>query len=88
VTGTNSIGDRLRDVRKRRGLTQRDLARLSGVSVSFIRKLEQDAYDGGVRLETAHRMAQVLEVPTSALITGPDAAEPARTPRCASTPRR
>jgi hypothetical protein len=29
VTGTNSIGDRLREVRKRRGLTQRELAQLS-----------------------------------------------------------
>lgn len=64
---TRSIGDRLREARKRRGLTQRDLARLSGVSASYIRKLEQDAYDGGVRLETVHRLAVVLRVPTSAL---------------------
>jgi transcriptional regulator with XRE-family HTH domain len=78
VNETHSFGERLREARKRRGLTQRELARLSGVSASYIRKLEQDAYDGGVRLETAHRLAVVLEVPTSVLITEPDAPEPAR----------
>jgi transcriptional regulator with XRE-family HTH domain len=73
----STIGDRIREVRKRRGLTQRELARSSGVSVSLIRKLEQDDY-GDVRLETAHRLAVVLRVPTSALITGPDARDPDR----------
>jgi transcriptional regulator with XRE-family HTH domain len=78
VNDAHGIGERLRDVRKRRGLTQQDLARLSGVSVSFIRKLEQGDYEGGVRLETAHKLAVVLRVPTSALITEPDAPEPDR----------
>jgi transcriptional regulator with XRE-family HTH domain len=78
VNVTHSIGDRLREVRKRRGLTQRDLARLSGVSLSYVRKLEQGDYDGGVRLETAHRLARVLEVPTSALVAGPDSDAPTR----------
>jgi transcriptional regulator with XRE-family HTH domain len=77
MSEAHGIGDRIRDVRKRRGLTQRELARLSGVSLSAIRKLEQDDY-GSVRLETAHRLAVVLEVSTSALITGPDAREPGR----------
>lgn len=35
------IGSSLRKVRKRRGLTQRGLADISGVSLSLIRKLEQ-----------------------------------------------
>lgn len=69
VNETRSIGDRLREARKRRGLTQRELARLSGVSVSLVRKLEQDAY-GDVRLETVHKFAAVLRVPTSALAAG------------------
>ncbi|WP_347877198.1 helix-turn-helix transcriptional regulator [Streptomyces sp. 8K308] len=34
------IGDRLRDTRKRRGLSQGDLAKRSGVSYSLVRKLE------------------------------------------------
>jgi transcriptional regulator with XRE-family HTH domain len=74
VTETPSIGDRLREARKRRGLTQRELARLSGVSVSLVRKVEQDAY-GDIRLETVHRLAVVLRVPTSAL-AGADAPVP------------
>ncbi len=63
------IGARVREARKRRGLTQRELARLSGVSVSLIRKLEQGDYDNGVRLETMRKMAVALQVPTSALAT-------------------
>jgi transcriptional regulator with XRE-family HTH domain len=63
------IGERVRQARKRRGLTQRELAGAAGVSVSLVRKLEQGSY-GGVRLETAHRLAVVLRVTTSALISG------------------
>jgi len=68
-------GDRIRAVRKRRGLTQRELAAASGLSISWIKKLEQgDAPD--VRLETLHKLAIALRVPTSSLASGPDAAEP------------
>jgi hypothetical protein len=42
----------------------------------LIRKLEQDDYPASVRLETLHKLAVALRVPTSALATGPDAAEP------------
>ncbi|MFC9928308.1 helix-turn-helix transcriptional regulator [Streptomyces sp. NPDC127190] len=61
------IGKRLQDVRKRRGMTQRQLASESGVSVSLIRKLEQGER-ADTRLETARRLAQVLRVPTTSLI--------------------
>ncbi|MGP4113324.1 helix-turn-helix domain-containing protein [Streptomyces sp. 4N509B] len=61
------IGDRLREARKRAGLTQHELARASGVSLSLIRKLEQgDRRD--TRLETLHRLAVALETTTTALI--------------------
>jgi transcriptional regulator with XRE-family HTH domain len=73
VEQARDIGERLRGARKRRGLTQHELARSSGVSVSLIRKLEQGDYDNGVRLETVHKLAVPLGVPTSALLTGPDA---------------
>jgi len=65
-----AIGGRLREARKRRGLTQRELARLAGVSVSLIRKLEQGDYDNGLRLETVRKLAVALSVPTSALAVG------------------
>lgn len=65
-----AIGSRLRDGRKRRGLTQRELARLAGLSVSLVRKLEQGDYDNGLRLETVRKLAVALGVPTSALAVG------------------
>ncbi|GAA3307137.1 hypothetical protein GCM10020295_65210 [Streptomyces cinereospinus] len=61
------MGKRLQDVRKRRGMSQRQLASESGVSLSLIRKLEQ-AERGDTRLETARQLAQALRVPTTSLI--------------------
>ncbi len=69
------IGERLRNVRKRRGLTQRQLADMAGLSLSLIKKLEQDSY-GHVRLETAHKLAKALGVTTTTLLTEPDAPVP------------
>jgi transcriptional regulator with XRE-family HTH domain len=75
VNQGHGTGDKLRNARKRRGLTQRELSRLSGVSISLITKLEQGEY-GQPRLETLHRLAAALRVPTSTLATGPDAPTP------------
>ncbi|MET9447754.1 helix-turn-helix domain-containing protein [Streptomyces cinerochromogenes] len=61
------IGKRLQEVRKRRGVTQRQLASESGVSLSLIRKLEQGER-ADTRLETARRLARALRVPTTNLI--------------------
>ncbi|MDO0915988.1 helix-turn-helix transcriptional regulator [Streptomyces sp. DT2A-34] len=63
------IGKRLQEVRKRRGMTQRQLASESGVSLSLVRKLEQGER-GDTRLETARRLALALRVPTTNLIAG------------------
>ncbi|MDT0341577.1 helix-turn-helix domain-containing protein [Streptomyces litchfieldiae] len=62
-----SIGERLKEARKRRGLSQRELADASGVSLSLIRKLEQGERQD-TRLETARRFASALRIPTSHLI--------------------
>jgi len=70
-----TIGDRVREARKRRGFTQDDLARAAGVSKSLIRKLEQHEITD-TRLETAHKIAAALGVPTSALIPQGDAPVP------------
>jgi transcriptional regulator with XRE-family HTH domain len=69
------VGARVQDARKRRGLTQRELAAAAGVSVSLVRKLEQGDYDGGLRLETLHRIAVALGVTTTALMSESDAGE-------------
>lgn len=62
----------MRSTRKRRGLTQRELATLAGVSLSLVRKLEQGE-QRDTRLETLRKFAAALRVPTSDLIDGPPA---------------
>ncbi|GAA2957054.1 helix-turn-helix domain-containing protein [Streptomyces enissocaesilis] len=62
-----NVGERLREVRKRRGLSQRELANESGVSLSLIRKLEQGERED-TRLETVRRLAAALRVPTTQLV--------------------
>lgn len=74
------IGSRLREVRKRRGMTQRELAHASGVSLSLIRKLEQGEVQD-TRLETARRFAVALRVPTTRLVCRDN--EPSTAEACA-----
>ncbi|MFE3187642.1 helix-turn-helix domain-containing protein [Nocardia sp. NPDC059240] len=90
---SDDLGERLRSVRKRRGLTQRELAAGSGVSVSFIRKIEQGERDDA-RIETLRRLAVGLGCPLTALIGAePEAPESrdgelwAATRRAIDTPR-
>lgn len=63
-------GDRLRDLRARRGLTQEALADRAGLSLGVVKKIERG---GSARLETYHALARALHVRTSALLepTGP-----------------
>ncbi|WP_280194824.1 helix-turn-helix domain-containing protein [Nocardia farcinica] len=63
------LGERLRSVRKRRGLTQRELADCAGLSVSLIRKLEQGERPSA-RVETMRKLAVALGVRTSLLQAG------------------
>ncbi|MEC3917574.1 helix-turn-helix domain-containing protein [Nocardia sp. CDC160] len=90
---SGDLGQRLQSVRKRRGLTQRELAAGSGVSVSFIRKIEQGERDDA-RIETLRRLAVGLGCPLTALIgSEPEAPESrngeiwAETRRAIDTPR-
>ncbi|WP_433665707.1 helix-turn-helix domain-containing protein [Nocardia sp. CA-136227] len=64
---SGDLGQRLQSVRKRRGLTQRELAANSAVSVSLIRKIEQGERDD-TRIETLRRLAVALGCPLTALI--------------------
>ena len=63
----HTIGERIREARKRHGLSQRELARLSGVSLSLISKLEQGERQE-TRTETLRTLAAALHVPTMVLI--------------------
>lgn len=58
-------GDRLKQTRLRRGLTQEQLAERSGLSLGVIKKLERG---GTGRLDTYHALARALRVRTSSLL--------------------
>ncbi|MER5648842.1 helix-turn-helix domain-containing protein [Streptosporangium sp. NPDC002524] len=62
-----TMGERVVNLRKRRGMSQAELASVSGVSASLIRKLEQGSRSD-VRLETARKIAAALRVPTTMII--------------------
>ncbi|GAB2625366.1 hypothetical protein GCM10027168_66370 [Streptomyces capparidis] len=70
---SNDFGARLAEIRKRRLLSQRQLAEASGVSVSLIRKIEQGEVSDP-RMETARRLAAALRVPTTSLLRRADPA--------------
>ncbi|RKN05184.1 helix-turn-helix domain-containing protein [Streptomyces radicis] len=57
-------GDRLREIRLLRGLTQEDLAERSGLSLPTVKKIEQG---GSARIETYHALARGLRIRTSQL---------------------
>ncbi|MFF0445772.1 helix-turn-helix domain-containing protein [Streptomyces sp. NPDC004609] len=67
----SNAGKHVKEVRKRRGLTQQGLAEASGVSLSIIRKLEQGERETA-RLETLRKLAVALRVPTMRLSGGPN----------------
>lgn len=56
-----SISDRVRELRRRRGMTQEELAERAGLSLAVIKKLEQG---GTCRMETYHQLARALGVTT------------------------
>ncbi|NQE88325.1 helix-turn-helix domain-containing protein [Nocardia terpenica] len=68
------LGERLRSVRKRRGLNQKELAQASGVSVSLIRKIEQGERED-TRIDTLRRLAVALGCPVTTLL-GPNPQPP------------
>lgn len=68
-----NISDRVSELRRRRGLTQEDLADRTGLSVPTIKKIEQGR--GGARMETYHTIARALGVVTLAFVT-PQAPKP------------
>ncbi|MFD5900883.1 helix-turn-helix domain-containing protein [Streptomyces microflavus] len=63
-------GKKVKQARKLSGLTQRELATESGVSVSTIRKLEQGERSGA-RMETLHALAKPLRLKTMDLVEKP-----------------
>jgi transcriptional regulator with XRE-family HTH domain len=60
------IGNRIRQIRRRRALSQEQLADLSGVSLVNIRRLEQNKRQSA-RIDTLHAIARALDVRLSEL---------------------
>lgn len=61
-----SLGARVRTVRERRGVSQRQLALMSGTSRSYLWKLETGQADVGI--DVLCRIARALDVPVRELI--------------------
>lgn len=68
----STIGDRCRELRRREGWTQEELAEKAGVSAGVIAKIEQG---GTVRMETLHAVARALGVVTVTFVA-PTSPEP------------
>lgn len=68
-------GARVGEVRKRRGLTQRELATAAGVSLSAVKKIEQGTY-GPIRMQVRRKLAVALGVTVTGLDSAPDAPVP------------
>jgi transcriptional regulator with XRE-family HTH domain len=64
---TTSLGDRLAKARKRRRMSQEQLARASGVSIGLIRKIEQGQRQSA-RLDTVSSLSSALDVPMTDLL--------------------
>src|SRR5690554_4562717 len=60
------IGDRIREYRMLRGMTQEELAETAGMHPNTIRKIEQG---GTARMDTLHRIARALNTTTDSLIS-------------------
>jgi transcriptional regulator with XRE-family HTH domain len=61
------IGDRIKQIRHRRAMTQEELATRSGVHLDTIKKLETKIRTGA-RVSTLHALARALDVQTSELL--------------------
>lgn len=70
-----STGERIRDIRKRRGLSQKELAGMCGLSRSWIQQQEENTAPPAP-LETLHKVARALKVATSMLAAGPRSGTP------------
>ena len=60
--------ERLQNLRTQAGLTRRELARRSGVSVHRIGQLERG--ETGASLHTVERLSEALEMPARELLKG------------------
>lgn len=60
-----TVGENIKKLRKKRGLTQKQLGELCGIKEANVRKYELDK--ANPKIETIERIAQALEVPIRAI---------------------
>jgi transcriptional regulator with XRE-family HTH domain len=61
-----TLAMRIKQLRKRRGLTQATLAKKAGLSLPYVGRLETEQHDP--RLSTLKRLAKALAVPVAELL--------------------
>src|SRR5580692_33092 len=71
----SAFAEKLRQVRRSRGMTQRDLARVTHLAESYISRLENGAIAPGIDLVA--RLARALGVPVEDLLRLPEAPDTA-----------
>ncbi|QGZ63343.1 helix-turn-helix transcriptional regulator [Paraburkholderia acidisoli] len=64
-----ALAKRIRTLRAQRGMTRKQLAEQSGVSIPYLARVE--AGSGNVSLALLHKLARALNVPVEALLTSP-----------------
>lgn len=64
----STIGERIREARKARGMTQRELGERSGIAEPTIRKYESGRLNP--KIETLQKLAEALDTPVCALCCG------------------
>lgn len=73
-----TLGNRLEATRRRRVLTQAELAHEAGVSIITVTRLENDIGSGNPRPETVRRLARALNIDPAWLLFGDEADAPQR----------
>lgn len=66
TTLRNSVGERIRAIRKARGLTQQQLAELSGLDDAYIGSLERG--ERNFSIDTLEKIINALNIPLSQLM--------------------
>ena len=56
------LGEQVRNVRKSRGITLKELAERTGLSIGYISQIERDLTDPS--LSTLRKLSEALDVPT------------------------
>ncbi len=62
-----TIGENIKRIRKRKGLTQKQLSELSGINESQLRRYELGLNNSNPKIETIQKIANALGIPVSLL---------------------